>query len=286
MKNLTLTLFNCSAYKDESENTTESECVKGGEEFNCGAYVDESEYTSESECPEGGQELYTVQRQRKIMPSTWEGVEIEKVDRIPEGGIDGLKIYELNTTAPTSNNKQELLKDGRKWKKDSRSFWKGHGDVRYSDCQGSHRCENFYCEYRTEYGVINTTQFEKGKDGRLKCCICETHAHHVPCPARKYVVPKKNSVRVYHFGTHTCAVVPPSERQREKVERMFRENPDMKPSQVQSTAILHDIRQRKPWEEVKKTAKSFGDKKWISNQKQKIKSETQPYGHNFEAVAT
>lgn len=286
MKNLTLTLFNCSAYEDESENTTESECVKGGEEFDCGAYVDESEYTSESECPEGGQELYTVQRQRKIMPSTWEGVKIEKVDRIPKGGIDGLKIYELNTTAPTSNNKQELLKDGRKWKKDSRSFWKGHGDVHYSDCQGSHRCENFYCEYRTEYGVINTTHFEKGKDRRLKCCICETHAHHVPCPARKYVVPKKNSVRVYHFGTHTCAVVPPSERQKEKVERMFRENPDMKPSQVQSTAILHDIRQRKPWEEVKKTAKSFGDKKWISNQKQKIKNETQPYGHNFEAVAT
>ena len=80
--------------------------------------------------------------------------------------------------------------------------------------------------------------------------------------------------------------MPPSERQKETVETRFRENTDMKPSQVQSTAILHDIRQRKPGEEVKKTAKSFGDKKWISNQKQKIKSETQPYGHNFEAVAT
>ena len=89
--------------------------------------------------------MYTVQRLRKIMPSTWVGVEIEKVDRIPEGGIDGLKIYELNTTAPTSNHKQELLKDGREWKK---------------DC-----------------------------------------------------------VRVNHFGTHTCALVPPSERQKEKVER-------------------------------------------------------------------
>lgn len=156
----------------------------------------------------------------------------------------------------------------------------------YSDCKGSHECENFNCEYRTEYGVVNTTQFEKGKDGRLKCCICDKFARHVPCPARRYVVPRKKSVRVYHYGTHTCPVVPPSQRPREKVERIFRENPDMKPSQVQSTAILYDIRQRKPWEEVKKTAKSFEDKKWISNQKQKIKSETQPYGHNFEAVAT
>lgn len=86
--------------------------------------MDEREYTSDSECPKRGQEFYTVQHQRKIMPSTWEGVEIEKVNRIPEGGIDGLKIYELNTMAPTSNNKQELLKGGRTWKKHSRSFWK------------------------------------------------------------------------------------------------------------------------------------------------------------------
>lgn len=75
--------------------------------------MDESEYTRESECHEGGQELYTFQRQRKIMPSIWEGAEIEKINRIPEVGIDGLKIYELNTTASTSNNKQELLKDSR-----------------------------------------------------------------------------------------------------------------------------------------------------------------------------
>jgi hypothetical protein len=73
------------------------------------------------------------------------------------------------------------------------------------------------------------------------------------------------------------------ERPKEKVVRIFCTNPDMKPSQVQSTAILHDIRQRKPWEDIKKTAKSFGDK--ISNQKQKVKSETKPFGHNFEAVA-
>ena len=86
IKNLTLTLFNCSAYDDESEYTTESECPKGGEEFKCGAYVDDSEYNSELECPEGSQELYTVQRQGKIMPSTWVGVEIEKVDRILKVG--------------------------------------------------------------------------------------------------------------------------------------------------------------------------------------------------------
>lgn len=40
---------------------------------------DESENTSESESTEGGVELYSVQRQRKITPSTWKGV--EKVNR-------------------------------------------------------------------------------------------------------------------------------------------------------------------------------------------------------------
>lgn len=179
--------------------------------FNSSANTDESENSSESECAEGGEELYAVPRQRKITPSTWAVVEIEKVNRIPEGGIDGLKIYQLEL-APTSNNRQDLLKDGRKWKKDSRSFWKGHGNVRYSDCQGSHECENVNCEYRTEYGVINTTQFEKGKDARLECCMCVTYARHVPCPARRYVVAKKTSVRAYHYGTHTCPAVPPSQK--------------------------------------------------------------------------
>jgi hypothetical protein len=34
--------------------------------------------------------------QRKITPSTWEGVDVERVSRLPANGINGLKIYELN----------------------------------------------------------------------------------------------------------------------------------------------------------------------------------------------
>lgn len=136
-----------------------------------------------------------------IMPITWEGVEIDKVNWIPEGGIDSLKIYELNTTASTSSNNHELLKDGWEWKKDSRSFWKGHGDVHYSDCQGSNRYENLFCEYRSE----------------IQCCICKTPAHHVPCLTRKYVVLRKNSIRVYHFGTHTCCSTTVTKTEREGI---------------------------------------------------------------------
>ena len=44
-----------------------------------------------------------------------------------------------------------------------------------------------------------------------------TPAHHVPCLTRKYVVLRKNSIRVYHFGTDTCAALPPSQRQKEKI---------------------------------------------------------------------
>ena len=61
--------------------------------------------------------------QRKFTPSTWDGLEIEIVSRLPESGIDGLKIYELEATTPDFNN-QDNLKDGRKWKKANHSFRK------------------------------------------------------------------------------------------------------------------------------------------------------------------
>ena len=102
--------------------------------------------------------------QRKFTPSTWDGLEIEIVSRLPESGIDGLKIYELEATTPDFNN-QGNSKDGRKWKKANHSFWKDFGKVRSADCQGSHECQNANCDFRTEYGIINITQFEKGKDG-------------------------------------------------------------------------------------------------------------------------
>ena len=81
-------------------------------------------------------------------------MEIETIARLPESGIDGHKVYELRATTPDFN-KQENLKDGRKWKKANHSFWKDFGNGRYADCQGSHKCQNANCEYLTEYEIIS-----------------------------------------------------------------------------------------------------------------------------------
>ena len=104
--------------------------------------------------------------------------------------------------------------------------------------------------------------------------VCVKHMH-----ARFHVQQEDMYLRriwVLQFTTMEITHVLWCNRYRElKRWRFFREKPDMKPSQVHSTAILHDIRQRKPWQDITKAAKSFGNKKWLSNPKQKIKSETQ-----------
>lgn len=62
------------------------------------------------------------------------------------------------------------LKDGRSWKKDSRTEWSGYGRVRYANCNGSYQCSNDDCIYKMEYGVVNTVQFKK-KEGQLICSL-------------------------------------------------------------------------------------------------------------------
>jgi hypothetical protein len=39
------------------------------------------------------------------------------------------------------------------------------------------------------------------------------------------------------------------------------------------------------WKKIEQTALNFADRKWISNEKQKLKASNEPHGHNFEAVA-
>ena len=41
----------------------------------------------------------------------------------------------------------------------------------------------------------------------------------------------------------------------------------------------------KDWNSIEETARNVMDKRWLSNQKQKIKKFNEPHGHNFEAVA-
>ncbi|XP_020911428.1 uncharacterized protein LOC110249187 [Exaiptasia diaphana] len=101
------------------------------------------------------------QKQKKIGEDVWENVEEVDVDKLPEG-IDGLKVYVINTKA-NDKKVQNVLKDGRRWKKNCPTSWKGHERVRYADCRGFHKCEVKDCPYRVEYGIFNTQQFKINK---------------------------------------------------------------------------------------------------------------------------
>lgn len=203
-------------------------------------------------------------------------------DKIPED-IDGVRVYEVNTGSSSSKggSRRSVIKDGRPWKKDSATQWRGFGNARYSDCLGSFTCRNSHCDFKKEYSVVNTTQFNKKSK---ECSACGNPGEHVPCFARRYIVTKRDSVCVYHCGKHTCPSKPVVPRQKDEIRRSVCENPSLTPSQIQSN-ILTKMRQESDWASIKKSAAEIIDRKWISNEKQKIKAKTEPHGHNFEAVA-
>ena len=105
--------------------------------------------------------------------------------------------------------------------------------------------------------------------------------------AHRYLSYGKNDVTVYHVGEHTCPV---TSIQKKKdittVEQLVRDNPNIKPPEIQSTSVLSAFQREIDWDEVDKEAAASMDKKRISNIKQKVKRDIEPFGHNFEAVVS
>ena len=101
-------------------------------------------------------------KQRKVTAEMWAWVKAEMVDPHLPDGVDGLKVFKV----PFKHDEKEgrdVLRDGRKWKKNCPTQWKGHNRVRYADCKGSHECYSARCPFRLEFGVVNTTQFRTKK---------------------------------------------------------------------------------------------------------------------------
>ena len=182
-----------------------------------------------------------------------------------------------------------MLQDGRKWKTNCPISWpwKDHDRVRFADCKGSMKCLHDNCPFKKEYGVTNTMQFEKKRDGNQVCKGCGKESTFVPCTARRYLDYRKNKVIVYHMGVHTCPVSqPPTKKDTKTIEQLVRTNPNIKPSEVQSAFVLSAFQQQLSWDEVEKEACSSIDRKRISNIKHSLKNDLDPFGHTFEAVVS
>ena len=82
------------------------------------------------------------------------------------------------------------------------------------------------------------------------------------------------------IAVNTCPFTAYSERATDDVRRKVAENPDATPAQIQTSVILTKLRQCRDWSEVKKAAASVSDKRWISNEKARMKQKNEPYGHD------
>ena len=70
---------------------------------------------------------------KKVLKGTFDNLKKIKLEKIPLN-IDREKVYQV-----TSNTRVKLfekLKDGRLWKKDSRTTWIDFRKVQYRDCYG------------------------------------------------------------------------------------------------------------------------------------------------------
>ena len=105
------------------------------------------------------------------------------------------------------------------------------------------------------------------------CVICSAIGDFEKCSARKHVAALQDDIiHVFHHGLHTCKAKEKALRPIKLAERLIARNPFTKPSEIQSNAMLADLRQWKGWDEVKKkTVESVTNIKSISNEKIKQK---------------
>ena len=143
----------------------------------------------------------------------------------------------------------------------------------------SHTCIKPKCDFKKEYGVVNKTQFFK-----RSCAMCVVILGSMCHALHGDTVAKRESILDNHCGEHTCPFKPALQQPQDEIRRNVCENPSYTPSKIQSNIILSKMWQRSDWNSIEKAAIQALDRKWISNEKQKMKMKNEPHGHNFEAV--
>ena len=124
---------------------------------------------------------------------------------------------------------------------DTRSNWTGYKYVRYRDCRGGFSCANINCAFFLQFDEPNRVNFDKAGT----CMICSVAGDFEKCSARKYVPTLQDDIiHVFHHGVHICKAKEKTMRPIKLVESSTATNPFSKPSEMQSNAILADLRQR------------------------------------------
>ena len=161
-------LFSSNAHLPEYSE--EDDYITSPESFR--AESDSSENESNNE--EAPDDEISYIGNKKVLKGTFDNLKKIKVEKIPFD-IDGKKVYHV--TAQTRTKLLEKLKDGRQWKKDSRTTWSDFKEVRYRNCYGGYACPNVDCNYLLQFGKPNKVNFEK--DGTCKTCWATGKKIHV-----------------------------------------------------------------------------------------------------------
>ena len=60
----------------------------------------------------------------------------------------------------------------------------------------------------------------------------------------------KKPVTVYHCGEHTCSIIRAPGKNVQHIEQLVRDNPNIKPSEIQSVSVVSAFRQQLNCDEV------------------------------------
>ena len=99
-----------------------------------------------------------------------------------------------------------------------------------------------------------------------RCNVCGATGIPVACLARKYIAYKRDEAHIYHIGNHSCKAKNIS-RPAKHVSKVLLTTPSATPSEIQTTAILSALRERKPWSDVKRKIAEVRNRKTISIEK-------------------
>ena len=216
-----------------------------------------------------------------VLRGIWDISSMKQANQIPFN-IDGTKCYVIVGKNRSDVLNQEMVVRGvRPWKRDSRSKWTGYKSVRYRDCRGCYSCPNINYAFFLQFDESKRVNFDKAGT----CMICSAIGDFEKCSARKYVATLQDDItHVFHHGGHASKVKEKTMHPIKLVESSIATNPFAKPSEIQSNAILADLRQRKGWDENKKTVQSVTNIKDISNEKIKQKKKLTPQKNIFESI--
>ena len=137
-------------------------------------------------------------------------------------------------------------------KKDSRMTWTSYETVQYRNSSGSFTCPNTECPLFLKYDKAN--KVHSTKTGASK--ICSFQDDWYSCDARKFIAfISDNKAHIFHYGNHSCGAKLASTRPIDLVQKAISADPNTRLAEIQSNVILSDLRSKKGWEEMNKTAK-------------------------------